>query len=185
MKKKRLQLALLSACFSASISLAWGQNMEIIQTAKGTSDRLTSKGIVNFTTTGQPEESNLCVFIDYRHNFQEFIGIGGAFTDAAAETFYKLPVSKQQEILTAYFDKVKGIGYTFGRTHINSCDFSSYSYAYVNDPADTLLKTFSIEVDKKYRIPFIKLALERTNNELKLFASPWSPPAFMKTNNDM
>ncbi len=158
--------------------------MEIIQTAEKTSDRLTSKGLISFTDLGQPEENNICVFVDYTHTFQTFIGIGGAFTDAAAETFYKLPAEKQKEILTAYFDSTQGIGYTFGRTHINSCDFSSYSYAYVNNPSDTLLNTFSIEVDKKYRIPFIKEAL-KLSPQLKLFASPWSPPAFMKTNNNM
>ncbi len=178
--------------FIILITLSYGQimpivsqTMEIIQTAKGTDDRLTSKGKVVFTSMPQPEESNLCIFIDPAHTFQEFIGIGGAFTDASAETFYKLPLQRQKEIIEAYFDSVNGIGYTFGRTHINSCDFSSYSYAYVNDPSDTMLKTFSIEMDKKYRIPFIKLALERTKGNLKIFASPWSPPAFMKTNNNM
>jgi len=87
--------------------------------------------------------------------------------------------------MTAYYDAQKGIGYSFGRTHINSCDFSSESYAYVTDPRDTALSSFSIEHDKKFRIPFIKRALEKAGNQIKIFASPWSPPAYMKTNNNM
>ncbi|MGC8804188.1 MAG: hypothetical protein ACP5PS_10550, partial [Bacteroidales bacterium] len=91
MNSKFLKLSLIGLSIGVVTATGWSQSMEIIQTAKGTSDRLTSKGSVNFVPTAQPEESNLCVFIDYRHTFQDFIGIGGAFTDAAAETFYKLP----------------------------------------------------------------------------------------------
>lgn len=52
-------------------------------------------------------------------------------------------------------------------------------------PGDKGLEHFSIKPDLKYRIPFIKAALEKTGQDFKLFASPWSPPAWMKTNNDM
>jgi len=79
-------------------------------------------------------------------------------TDASAETFYKLPADKQQEILRAYFDPQNGIGYSLGRTHINSCDFSSESYTYVTN-GDKELASFDISHDLKYRIPFIKEAL--------------------------
>ena len=105
-------------------------------------------------------------------------------TDASAETFYKLPEDKQQEILRAYFDPQNGIGYTLGRTHIHSCDFSSESYTYVKD-GDKQLDSFDISHDLKYRIPFIKAAMAATGNHFRLFVSPWSPPAWMKDNNDM
>ena len=60
--------------------------------------------------------------------------LAAALTDASAETFYKLPKDKQQELLIAYFDKEKGIGYTLARTHIQSCDFlQSETYSYVKD----------------------------------------------------
>ena len=65
--------------------------------------------------------------------FQTFLGIGGALTDASAETFSKMPKEKQTELLQAYYDTKKGIGYTLARTNINSCDFSSGSYTYVSD----------------------------------------------------
>ena len=84
----------------------------------------------------------------------------------------------------AYFDKQKGIGYTIGRTNINSCDFSSNTYTYAAD-GDRDLKSFNIEHDRKYKIPFIKEAMKAAGGKLNLFASPWSPPSWMKDNNDM
>ena len=95
-----------------------------------------------------------------------------------------LPKEKQREILNAYFDDKQGIGYKLARTNIHSCDFSSGSYTYVNE-GDKELKSFSVEHDKQYRIPFIKEALAATRGKLNIFASPWSPPAFMKDNNDI
>jgi glucosylceramidase len=95
-----------------------------------------------------------------------------------------LPKDKQQELLKAYFDKKDGIGYTIARTNINSCDFSSDMYAYVTDSTDKELKSFNIEHDRKYKIPFIKEAMSAAGGKLDLFASPWSPPAFMKTNGE-
>jgi len=106
-------------------------------------------------------------------------------TDASAETFYKLPADQRREILTAYFDPQKGIGYSLGRTHIHSCDFSSESYTYVKD-GDQRLDSFDISPDLKHRIPFIKEALATAGkNNFTLYASPWSPPAWMKDNNNM
>ena len=74
-----------------------------------------------------------------------------------------------------------GHGYTLCRTHINSCDFSLGNYAYAEVPGDTELKHFSIERDRKALIPMIKRATDVAGGALKLFASPWSPPAWMKT----
>src|SRR5256884_6694401 len=72
-------------------------------------------------------------FVDPRKTFQPMIGIGGALTDAAAETFAKLPAARQDDVIAAYYGSERGIGYTLGRTNINSCDFSSESYTYVTE----------------------------------------------------
>jgi glucosylceramidase len=87
-------------------------------------------------------------------------------------------------LIDAYFDPKKGIGYTLARTNIHSCDFSSESYTYVKE-GDSALTSFNVEHDRRYRIPFIKRAIAATGGNLKIFGSPWSPPAFMKSNNDM
>ncbi|MDN3677281.1 glycoside hydrolase family 30 protein [Flavobacterium paronense] len=132
----------------------------------------------------QPLETDASIDVDPSKEFQTFIGIGGAITDASAETFYKLSKNNQKKFLEAYYDQERGIGYSLARTSIHSCDFSSESYTYVAE-GDKSLKTFSIEHDKKFRIPFIKKAIEAAGNKLILYVSPWSPPAFMKSNNSM
>lgn len=161
-----------------------GKTVSVYTTADNTSYRLSKTETLNFTTNEQPKESEACIFVDPAKTFQTVLGIGGALTDASAETFYKLPKTKQQEILTKYYDAKNGIGYTLGRTHIQSCDFSSDTYSYVTNN-DVALKSFDISHDKKYRIPFIKQIIAAAGGKLTMFVTPWSPPAWMKTNNSM
>ena len=156
----------------------------VYTTADNTKFRITATDTLSFTEFGQPLETQPCIFVDPSRVFQNFMGIGGALTDASAETFAKLPKDKQQEILQSYFDPIKGIGYTLARTNIHSCDFSSASYTYVSDN-DSALTTFSVAHDEQYRIPFIQQAIEAARGRLTLFVSPWSPPGWMKDNNDM
>jgi glucosylceramidase len=158
---------------------------QIYVTAKETGQRLARCSNLKFEEFEQPDEFLPTIMVDAKKTFQVIEGFGGALTDAASETFYKLPKEKQEEILTAYFDANKGIGYTLCRTHINSCDFSSESYAYTEVEGDSELQHFSVGHDKKYRIPFILAALGKAKNNINIFASPWSPPAWMKTNNTM
>lgn len=161
-----------------------GKESTVYTTASETELRLTETGKVTFEAANQPLENEVSVFVNPYKTFQSLMGIGGAITDASAEVFATLPPEKQQELLTAYYDKEKGIGYSLARTPIHSCDFSSGSYTYV-DEGDKELKTFSIEHDKEYKIPLIKKAIEEAGGSLLLYASPWSPPAFMKDNNNM
>ena len=160
------------------------KSITVYSTSSGTDQRLTVTDKINFTKAVQPLESEISVFVNPAKKFQTFMGIGGAITDASAETYSKLPDDKKQEFIKAYYDKINGIGYTLARTNIHSCDFSSGSYTYIAD-GDKELKTFNIDHDKTYRIPLIKQAIKTADNKLLMLASPWSPPAFMKSNNDM
>ncbi len=168
----------------AKLFSAKGKSITVYTTADSGNLRLSLTDKLNLKEFAQPLEGETSVFVDPNKTFQTFMGIGAAITDASAEVFAKLSLAKQQELLQAYFSKEKGIGYTLARTNINSCDFSSDMYTYVNE-GDATLNSFNIEHDKKFRIPFIKQAILAANGKLTLFASPWSPPAFMKTNNSM
>jgi len=161
-----------------------GRKVSVYTTASETDLRLSLTDNMVFETAKQPLESEVSVFVNPNKTFQEFWGIGGAITDASAEVFAKLPNDKQDEFLKAYYDIEKGIGYTLARTPIHSCDFSSASFTYVSDQ-DKELKTFSIDHDRKYRIPLIKKVIEAAGGKIPLYASPWSPPAFMKSNKNM
>ncbi|BBE17213.1 glycoside hydrolase, family 30 [Aquipluma nitroreducens] len=160
------------------------EKAQIFVTARDTSLRLSQTADATFENFGQPFETQVCVFVDPTRTFQTFIGIGGALTDASAEVFAKLPEATQKEFMTAYYDKNKGIGYNFSRTNIASCDFSSDTYAYVTDK-DTSLNSFNVAHDEKFRIPFIKQAIAAAGGTLPMFVSPWSPPAWMKDNDDV
>ena len=165
-------------------SKSFYKTITVYTTAEKTGYRLSKTATLTLAPFGQPLETQPCVFIDEAKKFQTIIGIGGAITDASAETLAKLPAAVQEELINAYYNPDKGIGYSLIRTNMNSCDFSSDTYTYVagNDAA---LKTFNIAHDEKYRIPMIKRAMAAAGGKLPLFISPWSPPAWMKDNNDM
>jgi glucosylceramidase len=160
------------------------QKATIYTTAARTELRLAESGHLDFSPYHQPMETEPFVLIDASMPFQTVLGFGGALTDASAEVFAKLPKDKQQELLTAYYDTRTGIGYTLARTNIQSCDFSSGSYSYVGDN-DPGLKTFSIAHDETYRIPLIRQAMVAAGGRLRLYVSPWSPPSWMKDNNNV
>lgn len=163
-------------------------SIKVFRTAKETDDRLTEKSSLEFGRIPSEEfhDNKLpSVLLDDNKKFQTISGFGGTFTEAAAVTLSKLGQKNRKKILKAYFDLKEGHGYTLCRTHINSCDFSLGNYAYAEVDGDTDLKYFSIERDQKYLIPFIKEAMKTAGNDLKIFASPWSPPAWMKTTGKM
>uniref|UniRef100_K3XD95 Glycosyl hydrolase family 30 TIM-barrel domain-containing protein n=1 Tax=Globisporangium ultimum (strain ATCC 200006 / CBS 805.95 / DAOM BR144) TaxID=431595 RepID=K3XD95_GLOUD len=126
------------------------------------------------------------IAVDASTKFQEMLGFGGAFTEAAALQFAKLSPEKQEEVLKLYFDKEDGAAYEFGRVPMGSCDFSVGSYSFNDVANDTTMSHFDSSVghDTKLLIPFIQRALEK-NPKLKMFLAPWSPPAWMKRGSEM
>jgi len=167
----------------SKISVNAIEKVKVYTSSKGSDHNLSLTQNADFHTSNQPLETEIAIFVNPDKQFQTFIGIGGAITDASAEVFYKLSDEKKNEFINAYFG-VDGIDYTLLRTTIHSCDFSSESYTYIEE-GDKLLETFSIEHDRKHRIPMIKLAMSSASDSLLFYVSPWSPPAFMKGKKDM
>ncbi len=163
--------------------IRFSENVRLIETAKDSEYRLQDLGKRPFVKRKQALESGKSVFVNPNKTFQTFLGIGGAVTDASAEVYAQLSESIKKELLDAYYSD-SGIKYSLIRTTIHSADFGSGSYTYIEE-GDKALKTFSIERDLKYRIPLIKDIYKCAGKKLTLYASPWSPPAFMKTNNNM
>lgn len=165
-------------------ALADGKKITVYTTAEHSTDRLSRTDNLAFSASTQPLETEICVFVNPEKTFQSFMGIGGAITDASAEVFARLTKAKQQEFLNAYYDTSKGIGYSLIRTTIHSSDFSSGSYTYIEE-GDKELKTFSIDHDRKFRLPLLKEAIKTAGGKIATFCSPWSPPPFMKSNGAM
>jgi len=157
--------------------------LQVYTTAKDTKLRLTKTNSQTFRKKVQPLETEVAIFINPKKTFQEYLGIGGAITDASSEVFATLNAVQQNKLLESLYGK-KGIGYTIIRTSIHSSDFGLGSHTYIEE-GDADLKTFSIEKDKEKRIPFIKRAIDLIKDDVVFYASPWSPPAFMKTNKNM
>ena len=157
--------------------------LQVYTTAKDTKLRLTKTNSQTFRKKVQPLETEVAIFINPKKTFQEYLGIGGAITDASSEVFATLNAVQQNKLLESLYGK-EGIGYNIIRTSIHSSDFGLGSHTYIEE-GDADLKTFSIEKDKEKRIPFIKRAIDLIKDDVVFYASPWSPPAFMKTNKNM
>jgi glucosylceramidase len=123
------------------------------------------------------------IYVQPNITFQEIEGIGGAFNEIGGEALMSLGSQQKQSLLKNLF-VASNAGFSFCRTAIGASDFGINAYSYSEVPEDFSLSHFSIERDKQYVLPFIQSALA-INPNLRLFASPWSPPAWMKQNNSM
>ncbi|XP_074601773.1 lysosomal acid glucosylceramidase-like [Brevipalpus obovatus] len=125
--------------------------------------------------------SDAVITIERERRDQRILGFGGAFTDATGFNVRKLDEKMQKRFVRDYFGE-KGLEYTMGRVHIGGCDFSYRNYTLDDHPNDFELKHFNLtHEDLDYKIHFIEQAQKFYPN-IKLFASLWSPPAWMKTN---
>ena len=125
------------------------------------------------------------VLVGTEQRFQVHLGFGGAFTEAAATVWQGLPEPAREQLLHDYFDPVAGHGYTLGRVHMSSCDFALGNYAHAEALDDFALDSFSIARDRQALLPFLQAAVRVAARPIQLLASPWSPPAWMKTNGEM
>ncbi|MEJ2614114.1 MAG: glycoside hydrolase family 30 beta sandwich domain-containing protein [Ignavibacteriaceae bacterium] len=184
---KVLVSLIIAFCFYSN---AYSQKTDYVQarvylTAESTSELLADHNYRALETLEQPDENFPTIFIDPAKTFQSIEGFGGAFTDATAVVFSQMSKEQKEDFIKAHFDPVEGNGYTLCRTTIHSCDYSDEMYTYDDVAGDKELKHFSIDHDSKNRLPLMHMALKAAQGNIKIFASPWSPPAWMKTNNNM
>ena len=109
----------------------------------------------------------------------EFLGFGVAITGSSCYNLSKMDPEERRNLLKQIYTK-EGLNLQVGRISIGASDYSAEIYTYDDVDNDISLEHFSIEKDKEYTIPIIKEILE-INPRVTLFASPWSPPAWMKT----
>jgi glucosylceramidase len=138
-------------------------------------------------TLSQNKNSMNSIIIDKSIKFQSIVGFGNAFTGAVSQNLDLLPKDLQHKIYQSYFSKEKGIAFNILRIPIGGCDFDSHPWAYNETPKkDVNLSNFThlYEQDIK-KVKQIKDLMQVTDSEdLKLFGAAWSPPPWMKTNND-
>ncbi len=138
---------------------------------------ITANPIKEFEQTIEPKgRLKLSIYPEVR--FQMIQGVGGAFNEIGGVALMTLPKKEQREVMQALFGE-DGANFSFCRTAIGSSDFGVDAYSYSEVAEDFDMKHFSVKREKKSVIPYIKMAYE-INPDMTLFASPWSPPAWMK-----
>ncbi|CAD6192535.1 unnamed protein product [Caenorhabditis auriculariae] len=129
--------------------------------------------------------ATLHMTIDSNKKYQQIQGFGAAFTDAVGANLKSLPDALAQQIIQQYFSP-DGLSYTFGRVPMASNDFSTRVYSYSDVDKDFSLQNFNLtKEDFQWKIPFIKLAQQFSNNQLKLIGTPWSAPGWLKSTKQM
>ena len=111
--------------------------------------------------------------------YQTIEGFGAALTESAGHALSRMSPENFDRVMQACYGP-DGLGYTLGRVHMDSCDFSLGNYCAVSRPDDPDFGDFSLERDARYVQPLVKKAFAAAGKPVSLLLSPWSPPAFMK-----
>lgn len=109
-------------------------------------------------------------------------GFGGCFNELGWEALQSLTEKNKQDVVKNLFDTISGCRFTIFRMPIGANDYAVNWYSHDETPEDFEMKNFNLDRDKQRLIPYIKLA-KSFNPKIEIWASPWSPPSWMKTNN--
>ena len=126
---------------------------------------------------------NNAVTLDPGKRFQDVLGFGAAFTDAACYTFNRLEAAARESLFHELFHPAE-MGLNLCRTCIGASDYSTEVFSYDEGDPDPEMKRCSIAHDQAYVLPMLREA-RKVNPELFLFSSPWSPPGWMKAGGSM
>jgi glucosylceramidase len=126
--------------------------------------------------------------LDPNQRFQTMDGFGASITDSSAAVLYRLPAAQRDQVMSSIFHPVNGIGMSFLRQPIGGSDFIDEApYTYNDLPAgqtDLPMARFSIAHDEAQILPLLRQA-RALNPGLKVIATPWGQPAWMKANNSL
>ncbi|MDQ1726991.1 MAG: glucosylceramidase [Frankiaceae bacterium] len=150
-------------------------------------ERLHQRSPVTFTTGAT--SPNPTIVVDPRQTYQTMDGFGASITDSSASVLSGLSPSVRNDTMRKLFDPVAGIGVSFLRQPIGSSDFTASPTHYTYDDVapgqtDFPLAHFSIRHDEKQILPLLRQA-KSLNPSITVMATPWSPPAWMKTNDSL
>ena len=168
MKRK---CAFLLSLLLASGSLSFAQKAKVYTTTEQTVWKKTAVRV----NSSSAKEADIIVS-DCKEQLID--GFGGAFSEIGWDALSALSDKQRNGILEDLFGE-KGLNLNWGRIPLGANDFARDWYSFNETPGDFEMRNFSIERDTKTMIPYVKAALE-CNPDLILWASPWSPPVWMK-----
>ena len=182
-------VALIGCATSSSTPTATAPTSTSVQVYETTADGkslLAQQTAATFSTT--PGAGSYTIQVTPATTLQPWDGVGAAMTDSSATVLAALPSAQQQTVMQQLFTQTNGIGLNMVRLPMGATDFTAsgnYSYDDVaTGSTDTTLANFSIAHDMTSIIPLLTSA-QTLNSNLKIIATPWSPPAWMKTNKSM
>ncbi len=130
----------------------------------------------------------LNIEVDPARRYQEIVGFGANITDASAWLIQqRMSPAQREALMQDLFGPAPGLGFSFTRLTIGASDFSMKHYSLDDVPkgqTDETLAHFSIDPMRQDVLPVVKRALA-INPQLKVMASPWSAPAWMKSNDSL
>jgi glucosylceramidase len=159
--------------------------IRVVESSEERHTSLEERPAIAFGSVRAPE---LTITVNDAVRYQAIDGFGASLTDSSAWLLWnKLSATQRKEALEKLFDPQKGIGLSMLRQPMGASDFALDDYSYDDLPAgesDPELRKFSIARDERYIVPILKEILS-VDPQVKLIASPWSPPGWMKTSQSM
>lgn len=175
MKSKFTTLFILSFLFSQIIS-----SQQVSWISSTNNSKWIKQAPLKMISIGQSKSFETEV---YTHEKQQVIdGWGGCFNELGWDALKTLNEKERNMVLNALFNQKVGLKFNICRMPIGANDYSHKWHSLNDSVGDFVMKHFSIENDQKTLIPYIKAAM-KIRPDLQIWASPWSPPAWMKTNN--
>ncbi|KAI9140764.1 glycoside hydrolase [Paraphysoderma sedebokerense] len=195
--------------FVAPAILSLDETVKVYQTVKNTEQKLSDKDIPLFQYKKSSDKDEFVINLNTRKQYQQIWGFGAAFTDAVADVLYKLPKNLREEVLNAFFGP-EGNNYNLARIPVGSSDFSVKPYSLAPEAGDFQLKSFNLShgiyheqvfpllrqamqlrerpESQVYDLPVTQGSVQRRgvrDDDIQIFATPWTAPAWMKRNNKL
>jgi glucosylceramidase len=174
---------------SLATPTSYGNNVSVWLTTASLQTHLARQEDVHFSTGNA--SGIITISVNENQTDQQMVGFGASLTDASAWLIYnKMSKSQRDALMESLFSPIDGIGLDFLRQPMGASDLTtpaSGEYSYDDMPpgqTDPNLTHFSIKHDEAYIIPLLKQALQ-INPNLKIMATPWSPPGWMKSTDSM
>jgi glucosylceramidase len=161
------------------------QQVRVWLTTDDQQNLLQPQSSVRFSTSTNTSPT---LVIDERARHQVVEGFGASMTDSSAYVLNEvLPPASLQAVMRSLFDRTQGIGVSFLRNPMGASDLARTRYSYDDLAAgatDPSLASFSIAPDQADILPLLEMA-RGINPQIKMMATPWSPPGWMKTTGSM
>ncbi len=165
-------VAIIAAAFVAAEG---GEELRLFQTTE-------SKDFREIATSGftiHPYPAVEPLDVDTAKEKHEFLALGASLTDASAWVLANMPADKRMKLLRELFTP-EGCNLGAIRLNVGASDYSTGLYSYNDTPDDVEMKNFSLARDDEFLVPMAK-AVKAIRPDTFVFASPWSPPGWMKT----